>query len=90
MFEFKVNERNPLQGKNCLDAFISLKKDGNAILLGISKKRGSGYTLVKNPGEDETVEIGDYLIIVADGNIKKQIEKQFEVKEGRMLRIEQG
>ncbi|OQX77656.1 MAG: hypothetical protein B6D64_07995 [Bacteroidetes bacterium 4484_276] len=90
MFEFKVNEGNPLCGKNCMDAFISLKKDNNSILLGISKKREGGYTLVKNPGENETVEKGDYLIIVSDGNTKKQIEKQFEVKEGRMLRIGPG
>ncbi len=87
MFEFKVGDNNPLLGINCLEAFIKLKKDQNAILLGISKKTNHGYNLVKNPGEKDIVEKEDYLIIVADGTTKKEIEKLFNTKEGRMLRI---
>ncbi len=87
MFEFKVDEKNPFLSSNCLDTFITLKKEHNAILLGISKKTGSEYELIKNPGEKDTIEKGDYIIIVADGTTKKEIEKLFGVKEGRMLRI---
>lgn len=88
MVEFKVGDRNPLLGINCLDAFISLKKDNNAILLGISKKIDQGnYNLIKNPGEEVIIEKGDYLILVADGQTKKDLQKLFEIKEGRMLRI---
>lgn len=86
MVEFKVGEKNPLLGTNCLDAFVSLKKDHNAILLGISKKTNSGYSLIKNPGDEVMIDKGDYLILVVDGNTKKEIAKLFEIKEGRMLR----
>lgn len=89
MIEIKVGDKNPLIGTNCLDAFISLKKEHNSILLGISKKQGNSYQLIKNPNENEVVEKGDYLIIVTDGNTKQHIEKLFEVREGRMLRNEQ-
>ncbi len=87
MFEFKVVEKNPFLGSNCMEAFITLKKEHNAILLGISRKQDAGYQLIKNPGENDIILKGDYLIIVADGNIKKEIEQLFLVKEGRMLRI---
>lgn len=86
MVEFKVGDQNPLLGINCLEAFISLKKDNNAILLGLSKKVADGYNLIKNPGVEVIIEKGDYLIIVVDGNTKKEIEKLFGAKEGRMLR----
>lgn len=88
MFEFKVTDVNPFLGKNCLDAFIHLKKQNNAILLGISKKQDTGYRLIKNPGSEDLIQKDDYLIIVADGTTKKEIEKLFGVHEGRMLRIE--
>lgn len=88
MFEFKVNESNPFLSMDCLEAFIKLKTEHNAILLGISKKSGSDYVLIKNPGKEHTINKGDYLIIVADGNTKKKIEQLLGMKEGRMLRIE--
>jgi voltage-gated potassium channel len=86
MVEFKVGEQHPLLGINCLEAFISFKKDYNVILMGLSKKGNDGYFLIKNPGEEVIIESGDYLIIVVDGNSKKEIEKLFDAKEGRMLR----
>jgi voltage-gated potassium channel len=88
MFEFKMVDGNPFLGNNCMEVFIKLKKDHNAVLLGISKKKGSTYQLIKNPGENDKIEFGDYLIIVADGNTKKDIEQLFSVHEGRMLRVE--
>jgi len=86
MVEFKVESSNPFLRQNCLDAFISLKKEYNVILMGLSKKGKSGYDLIKNPGEDIVIEKGDYLIIVVDGTTKKEIERLFGAKEGRMLR----
>jgi len=87
MVEFKVGDSNPFLGINCLEAFISLKKEYNVVLLGLSKKSNEGYNLIKNPGEEVIIEKGDYLIIVVDGSSKKEIEKLFEAKEGRMLRV---
>ncbi len=86
MFEYKIGDANPLLGINCLEAFINLKKDHNAVLLGLSKKREGEYQLIKNPGEKDIIEKGDYIIIVADGSTKKKIERLFNIKEGRMLR----
>jgi voltage-gated potassium channel len=87
MFEYKIGDANPLLGINCLEAFINLKKDHNAVLLGLSKKREGEYQLIKNPGERDIIQKGDYIIVVADGTTKKKIEKLFAVKEGRMLRV---
>lgn len=86
MFEFKVDHKNPLVGKDCLEAFINLKKEHNSILLGISKKNGNNYELIKNPGENDYIEKGDYLVVVTDGYTKLGLEKLFGTREGRMLR----
>ncbi|GJQ64651.1 MAG: hypothetical protein SCALA702_37040 [Melioribacteraceae bacterium] len=85
MMEYHVTESNPFLGKNCEEVFFTLKKEHNSILLAISKKENGSYRLYKNAGNNINVSSGDYLIILGDGNVKKQLEKLFKVPEGRVL-----
>ncbi len=84
IFEFLVKEPNPFNGKNCWDAFVELKKQENAILIGITKPREGGFELIKNPDENIIIETGDYLILITDGKVKSDLETSFETKEGRV------
>jgi voltage-gated potassium channel len=83
--EFYVSEKNPYAGLTCKDVFVKIKEEFNTILMGISKKQNGHYELIKNPDDHTNINQGDYLIVVADGNRKKELEKSFYVKEGRML-----
>ncbi|MDD2635498.1 MAG: hypothetical protein PHW82_08370 [Bacteroidales bacterium] len=51
--------------------------------MGLSRKEKENYTLYKNPKSDITIKENDYLIILVDGNSKKDLEKDFSQKEGR-------
>ncbi|MEM6297955.1 MAG: potassium channel family protein [Bacteroidota bacterium] len=84
IFEFLVKEQNPFKGKNCWDAFIKLKKEQNAILIGIAKPQQGRFELIKNPDENVIIENGDYLILITDGKVKSDLEASFETREGRV------
>lgn len=83
IFEFKVTTSNPYYNKNYFDAFIELKQNFNAILIGIAKWTNGKYELLKNPENDVVIAEQDHLILITNGVVKKQIEKRFGVKEGR-------
>ncbi|MBN2777257.1 MAG: NAD-binding protein [Bacteroidales bacterium] len=83
LVEFKVNEHNPYLNQNYMDSFIGLKKEYNAILMGISRKENGHYKIFKNPKNDLTIIMDDYLIILVDGKSKQELEKIFKQKEGR-------
>lgn len=87
MLEFKVIDKNPYLNANYLDAFIDLKKKHNSILVGISKLKDDYYHLYKNPSINLVIEQGDYLLLICDGNTKRDIEKDFGVEEGRMVAV---
>ncbi|NVO01811.1 MAG: NAD-binding protein [Bacteroidetes bacterium] len=83
--EYMVLEKNPFFGKKYNDAFVDLKLSYNCILIGISKfVKDNEYKLVKNPSEDILVEDKDFLLIISNGVAKKEVEKAFGVKEGRL------
>ncbi len=84
--EFHVSEKNPYAGLSCKEVFIKIKEDFNTILMGISKKQNGHYELIKNPAGHLIIEPGDFLIVVSDGNRKKELEKSFSVNEGRLLK----
>jgi len=83
LVEYKVNNDNELINKDYFDAFISLKKDFNSVLMGISRRINSEFKVYKNPESDLKIMPGDYLIVLADGKSKKMLSKEFEVNEGR-------
>ncbi|MBI9069997.1 MAG: potassium channel protein [Melioribacteraceae bacterium] len=85
IMEYKVSENNPFNGMNCEDAFFKIKKDYNGILLAISKYRDGKYELTKNPDNGIKIAVNDYIVIMAIGDKKKIFEKDFSVREGRLL-----
>jgi voltage-gated potassium channel len=80
--EYNITTNNPLVDKNCLEVFFDLKKNFNAILMGIYKK--SKKRIITNPGDNVKVEDGDYLVILSNGFNKKKIQYEFKVHEGRI------
>ena len=82
--EYRVNKKNPYINKSYFESFTALKRDYNAILMGLSRKEDSDFTLYKNPKTDMTIQENDYLIILVDGESKDVITKAFDQHEGRM------
>lgn len=82
MNQFKVTQKNPYLNSNYLDTFIELKKKYNCILVGITKEQAGKSVLIKNPGNEITIEINDYLLIIASGSITQKLETLFDVHEG--------
>ena len=88
MMEIIVKRENKFAGTNCFDTFMSLKVDFNVILLGISKPKGNDkWELIKNPGKDITVAVGDYLIMMANGASKRKLEDFFRATEGKFTAV---
>lgn len=86
IFEFRVTEKNPYINSGYLDAFIDIKKRHNATLIGICKLEENDYRLIKNPPNDMQIEVDDYLILITNGVVKKEIEELFGAREGRMIK----
>lgn len=85
LLEYCVTPQNPYAGQDYLDAFISLKKEHDCILVGINKKQADGSRILKkNPSTGVSIQESDYLILICTGNTKIQLEKLFGVTEGRI------
>ncbi|HOY38013.1 MAG: ion transporter [Bacteroidales bacterium] len=85
MVEYQVFSNNPYANKDYYEAFFDLKTKYNCVLLGISRKIGEKYTIIKNPKKGEIIRNADFLIMLADGSTKPQIEQLFGTKEGRCV-----
>lgn len=83
LIEIKVNHKNHYINKSYLDTYVSLKKEYNAVLFGISRKIDGKYILFKNPESEMTIMQNDFLIILVNGKSKIQLTKVFGEKEGR-------
>ena len=80
--QFKVTEDNSYIGMSYDDVFFALKKECNAILIGIVKCEGSKRKLYKNPESKILVHADDYLIMISNGKAVSKISNLFGVKEG--------
>ena len=68
---------------NYEEAFFKLKKEYNAVLIGISKNKNDGTReLFKNPVIDINIELSDYLIMIINGKTNKVLKALFQVEEG--------
>jgi voltage-gated potassium channel len=83
ILELKIKEGNPFVDREYLQAFFDLKKKYNSVLIGLSRKKGDVFVLNKNPGSEEVILKGDYLILISDGHSKKRLIQDFGVPEGR-------
>jgi hypothetical protein len=61
-----------------------MKDSYDAILVGIAKISNGISELKTNPDDTVLIELGDYLLIMADGACKKRLSNEFGVEEGRV------
>ena len=82
MKEYMVNKDNPYNGMFYDKIFYDIKKECNAILVGMVQCSDGKRTLIKNPETSITVTEGDYLLMLINGRAEKLVDKVFQVKEG--------
>ena len=82
MKQYLVTEDNPYKGMYYEKVFYDLKKECNAVLVGIVKCEGGERKLIKNPDMPITVAAKDYLLMLINGRAEKKVDKMFNVKEG--------
>jgi Trk K+ transport system NAD-binding subunit len=66
------------------EAFFTLKREYNVILIGVSKQK-TGSTdryLIKNPEHPVSINQGDYLLVICNGKNEPRAAKLFGVEEG--------
>jgi voltage-gated potassium channel len=81
--QFLVTYDNPYLNKDYNQSFDDVKKTFNGILIGISKRGKEGKRiLLKNPEKKINVGLGDYLLIIVNGDSFQKIQKSFNVQEG--------
>ncbi|MEM6735295.1 MAG: NAD-binding protein, partial [Bacteroidota bacterium] len=80
--QYMILENNPFNGKPYDQVFYEMKKQFNAVLIGIVKMENGHRVLKKNPEETITIKGGDYLIMITNKNTENKLEKFFSVEEG--------
>ena len=76
--QYLVLEQCEILGYDYMDAFLKLKQEHNAILIGLVKEG----RVIKNPSLKTTLGVGDYLILISNKISKKRLENFLGVKEG--------
>ena len=79
IMEFKVIKDNPYVGRDYNAAFIEMRELYNCVLLGIYHQG----KLFKNPSQEIIIEENDYLVLIANGDTKKEIQSVFKTQQGR-------
>lgn len=79
MQEYLMTTDSPFITRTYWDAFIELKRDYNAVLLGIYKAKEK--KLRKNPENEIIIELNDHLVVLADGDASV-LESLFQVEQG--------
>ncbi len=76
--QFKVTASNPYRDKLYFESFVDLKKKYNAILIGLV----IDGEVIKDPIDNQLIQVDDYLILIVRGEDKKHLEEVFGVQEG--------
>lgn len=85
MQEYRVTHENAFAGSAYMDALIAMKKNLNAILVGLSRKTDDGWQVLTNPDENEKIQVDDYLMLMCSGSAKRKLVDEFGVEEGRVI-----
>ena len=80
--QYKIIADNPFAKKKYIDMFNELKHNHNIIPIGLNKKIQEGTKLIKSPADDVVVEVGDDVIVIANGVTEKIMQQIFKVQEG--------
>jgi voltage-gated potassium channel len=82
LMQFRITENNPFINTNGLDSFMAFKQKYNVILVGISKLVNNEHNLIKNPTQKDTIQAGDYAIVMGNTTGKNLLREAFGVDEG--------
>ncbi len=85
MLEYRIKDDNKFVNKDYIDLFIDMKKSFNAVVVGLSRKVDGDWKLLTNPPEHEKILVGDYVVLLCNGSVKKKLVKAFGVEEGRVI-----
>ena len=80
--QYIVLKNNPYANKEYGFVFRELKENHSILTIGLQKNSERKAGLMKLPKDEEIVEAGDYLIVIANGTTEKKMQKLFNVAEG--------
>ncbi|MEQ8927472.1 MAG: potassium channel family protein [Fulvivirga sp.] len=80
--QYKVLKDNPYNNQFYDKVFFDIKKEFNAVLIGIVKIEDGKRVLMKNPEETVKITEDDYLIMIINKNSVKKLKRFFNVDEG--------
>lgn len=81
--QYLIRSSSPLGGRSYGEIFAQLRGESNVLLLGLSKPGvGDDRTLLKLPPDSTRVEVGDYLIVIADGESERRMVELCGTREG--------
>ncbi len=80
--QYKVCEDNPYINSRYGEMFFELKNKHNIISIGLNKISDKKRGLIKAPDDNEIIEKGDDVIVIANGASEKIMQKIFKVSEG--------
>jgi voltage-gated potassium channel len=80
--QFLVTDANPWAGTSFGELYWELYEDHRILPIGLGKRDEGERSLVELPGDDVTVEVGDYVIMIVSGDSATVAEETFGVEEG--------
>lgn len=80
--QYRIINGNPFINKKYSIVFYELKEKYNIISIGLVKNSNGKCRLIKCPNKDEQIDIGDDLIVIANGATEKIMRDIFKVSEG--------
>ena len=80
--QYRICDENPYINANYGDMFNELKQKYNIISIGLNKTNNNKTLLIKAPVDNEVVEKGDDVIVIANGAAEKIMKNLFKVNEG--------
>ncbi len=83
--QYRVIAKNRFKDRYYLDAFFEIKKQLDAILIGLATTVDGERVVLGNPDDPELkISEGDYLILITSGRVAKQLQRAFGVAEGSL------
>ncbi|SEI87183.1 voltage-gated potassium channel [Allopseudospirillum japonicum] len=83
--QYRVISQNRFRDKLYSEAFFDIKKQLDAVLIGLATTIEGERVVLSNP-DDPNLRIseGDYLILIASGQVSKKLQRSFGVNEGSL------
>jgi len=80
--QFLVKSGNPYLGRTYGEAFADLKRVHNTVLIGIAKGGDRERRLIKLPTDEVSIDLGDYILMIVNGETERAISELFGTSEG--------